>query len=169
MKGKTGEVRGVGCLITKGLITPAEEPGLPPRVAFDRRVTWSGFHFKEIPLAVVQRTGYRHNGRKKFGWERRKIMKEREDNEPSCCYSCCLLFRPAPTAYGSSWTRGWIRAAAEACTTATATGDPSRIWNLQWSLQQCWILNPLSKVTDDTMQVLNLLRRHRNSLSWVLN
>lgn len=39
MKGKTGEVRGVGCLITKGLITPAEEPGLPPRVAFDRRVT----------------------------------------------------------------------------------------------------------------------------------
>jgi len=33
----------------------------------------------------------------------------------------------APAAYGSSWVRGRIKAAAEAYTTAIATLDPSHI------------------------------------------
>ena len=37
-----------------------------------------------------------------------------------------------------------------AYTTATATLDPSRTCDLRYSLQQCWILNPLSKVKDRT-------------------
>ena len=37
-----------------------------------------------------------------------------------------------------------------ACTTATATRDPSCICNLHHSSQQCWILNPLSKARDQT-------------------
>ena len=35
-----------------------------------------------------------------------------------------------------------------AYTTATATQDPSCIWDLHWSSWQCWILNPLSKARD---------------------
>ena len=35
-----------------------------------------------------------------------------------------------------------------AYTTATATPDPSRICDLHHSLQQCWILNPLSGARD---------------------
>ena len=35
-----------------------------------------------------------------------------------------------------------------AYTTVTATQDPSRICDLHHSLQQPWILNPLSKATD---------------------
>ena len=34
--------------------------------------------------------------------------------------------------------------------TATATQDPSRIWDLHCSLQQCQILNPLSEAGDQT-------------------
>ena len=37
------------------------------------------------------------------------------------------------------------------CTTATATGDPSLICNLCHGLQQCQILNPLSKARDQTL------------------
>ena len=54
-------------------------------------------------------------------------------------------------------------------TTATATPDPSCICNLHHSLQQHWILNPLSKARDgthilmDTSQVLNLLSHNGNS------
>ena len=33
----------------------------------------------------------------------------------------------------------------QACETATATPDPSRICDLHYGLQQRWILNPLSK------------------------
>ena len=34
--------------------------------------------------------------------------------------------------------------------TATATPDPRRICSLHRSLQQCWILNPMSKARDQT-------------------
>ena len=34
--------------------------------------------------------------------------------------------------------------------TATATPDPSRIWDLHHSSGHCWILNPLSEASDQT-------------------
>ena len=37
-----------------------------------------------------------------------------------------------------------------AYTTATAMWDPSHIWDLHHSSQQCQILNPLSKTRDRT-------------------
>ena len=51
----------------------------------------------------------------------------------------------------------------------TATPDLSHVYNLQCSLRQCWIYNPLSKSRDqthilmDTSLVLNLLNHNRNS------
>ena len=57
-----------------------------------------------------------------------------------------------------------------ACATAIAMPDLSRIYNLQYSLWQHWILNPLSKARDqthilmDTSHVLNPLSQSRNSL-----
>ena len=50
---------------------------------------------------------------------------------------------------------------ATATATSTAIGDPSHIYNLLYSLWQCWILNPLSEVRDRA----HLLR----DTSWVLN
>ena len=80
---------------------------------------------------------------------------------------------PLPTAthaaYGSSWVRGQIRAAAEDYATATAILDPSHICSLNHSFWQCQILNPLSEARDqthilmDTSQVLNLLSHSGNS------
>ena len=58
----------------------------------------------------------------------------------------------------------------QAYTPATATLDPSRIYNLHCSSWQCPILNPLSKARDrtfvliDTSRVLNLLS-HNGSTS----
>ena len=52
--------------------------------------------------------------------------------------------------YGSSQTRGWIGAAAEAYATATATWDLSLIYNLHCSLWQYGIPNPLSEARDGT-------------------
>ena len=69
----------------------------------------------------------------------------------------------APVAYGSSWARDQIGAAAGANTTAKAMPDPSCICNLHYSLWQRQILNPLSHARDwtyvlvHTSQVLNLL------------
>ena len=53
--------------------------------------------------------------------------------------------------------------------TATAMLDPSCICDLRCSLQQCWILSPLSKAMDQThvlmeiSQILNLLSHKGNS------
>ena len=64
---------------------------------------------------------------------------------------------------------GQIGAAAEACTMATATPDPSRIFYLFCNLQQCQILNPLSggQGSNPHLQghcwVLNLLSHNGNS------
>ena len=67
--------------------------------------------------------------------------------------------------------RGRIRAAAAVYTTAMATPDPSRICQLSYSLQQHWILNPLSQgsgikpTSSWTLhQVLNLLSYNGNSV-----
>ena len=48
-------------------------------------------------------------------------------------------------AYGSSQARGQIGAAAVVYTTATATPDPRRVFNLHHSLRQRRILNPLAR------------------------
>ena len=47
-----------------------------------------------------------------------------------------------------------------AYTTATAMPNPSRICNLHLSLQQHWILNPLSKARDQTLNLVVLSRIH---------
>ena len=41
-----------------------------------------------------------------------------------------------------------------AYTTATATPDPSRIFDLHHSSQQCWILNPVSKASNRTHNLM---------------
>ena len=40
-----------------------------------------------------------------------------------------FLFKATPVAYGSSWAKGQIRAAAGATATDTATPDLSLIWD----------------------------------------
>ena len=57
---------------------------------------------------------------------------------------------PTPMAYGNSCARGHIRAAAETFATATATLDQSCIYDLNCSLQQHLIFNPLSEGKEDT-------------------
>ena len=71
--------------------------------------------------------------------------------------------------YGSSQARGRIGAAAVAYTTATTMPDLSHILDLGHTLQQCQILNSLSKARGqphifmDTSQVHNPLSHNRNS------
>ena len=43
----------------------------------------------------------------------------------------------------------------QACTTATATPDPSHIWDLHHTSQQCQILNPLIKARDRTCVLMD--------------
>ena len=59
-----------------------------------------------------------------------------------------FLFRATPTAYGSSWTSGQIRAATGAYATTMMTPDLICTHNLCYSLQQCPILNLLSEARD---------------------
>ena len=58
------------------------------------------------------------------------------------------LFMAAPAAYRRSLARGWIGAALQAYTTATATQHPRHGCNLHHSSWQCWILNPRSEARD---------------------
>ena len=65
------------------------------------------------------------------------------------CIVSVFLFVAAPTAYGSSQARGHMGAAAAGrCLTPQQHGDPSSICDLHCSLQQHWILNPLSEARD---------------------
>ena len=62
-----------------------------------------------------------------------------------------LFFRATLMAYGSSQARGvQLELQLPAYTTATATLGPRGICNLHCSLQQCWLLNPLSEAGDGT-------------------
>ena len=76
-----------------------------------------------------------------------------------------------PVAYGSSQARDWIGAAAEPY--AIATLDLSCIYKLHHKLWQHQILNPLSKVRDWTLIlmdincILNPLNPNGNSLEFV--
>ena len=63
-------------------------------------------------------------------------------------------FRATPMAYGGSQARGPIGVAATGLTTATATPDPSRIFDLQHSSWQRQILNPLSEARDQTHNLM---------------
>ena len=72
-----------------------------------------------------------------------------------------FFFRATPMAYGSFQARDWIRAAAA-----------SLCHSHSHSLWQCWILNPMSEVMDQThkpSQVLNPLRHNGNSDSGNFN
>ena len=53
-----------------------------------------------------------------------------------------------PVSYGSSQARVQIGAEAVGLPTATATWDPNYHCELCHSLQQCWILNPVSEDRD---------------------
>ena len=83
-----------------------------------------------------------------------------------------FLFRATPATYRSSWPRGQIGATAEAYGTATATLDPSPIYDLCFRLQQCQILNPLSETRNQicnfmyTSQILNPLSHNGNSWTY---
>ena len=45
-----------------------------------------------------------------------------------------------------------------ACVTATATQDPSCVYNLHHSSQQCRTLNPLNRVRDQTRVLMDIVR-----------
>ena len=65
----------------------------------------------------------------------------------------CVFFRAAPTAYGDSQARGWIRA-VDAGVRHSHSNMESKpcLWpsDLHHSSQQCRILNPLSRARDWT-------------------
>ena len=65
-----------------------------------------------------------------------------------------LLFRAAPTVYGDSQARGQIGATAASLPTATATQDPSHIYDLHHNSWQCQVLNPLSEARDRTHNLM---------------
>ena len=65
-------------------------------------------------------------------------------------------------AYGSSWARGQIRAAAQVYATTMAMPDLSHICNLHHSLWPCQILNPLREARGQTHILMK-------TTHWVLN
>ena len=67
-------------------------------------------------------------------------------------FPCIIFFsfRVAPMACGSVWLGVESELQLLACATARATQDPSFICTLHRSMQQCWILDPLSKARDRT-------------------
>ena len=72
-----------------------------------------------------------------------------------CLFAISLA---APVAYGDSQARG--RIGAVAYSRATATRDPSRVFNLHHSSRPRQIVNPLSKVRDRTHNLMVLSRIH---------
>ena len=103
-------------------------------------------------------------------WQPRSLNLMHLKRAPLSRFLVFFFLTAAPAAHGSSQARGWIRAAAEAYTTATTTQNPSLICDLRRSLHQHWILNSLSEARDqtciltETMQVFNPLSRNENSL-----
>ena len=78
------------------------------------------------------------------------------------CVCVCIfcIFRAAPMTYESSQARHQIGAEAEAYATARAMQDASLVCDLHHSSQQRWILNPLSKVRDQTHNLMDISRTH---------
>ena len=63
---------------------------------------------------------------------------------------CFLFFTATPAVYGSSWARGQIEAAADGLHHRQPIPNLSCFCDLCCSLQQCWMLNPLSEARDRT-------------------
>ena len=67
-----------------------------------------------------------------------------------------LFFTAIPTVYGNSQARGRIGAATACLLHSYSILQYLRyIYELWCSLQQCWILNPLSKVRDPTCKLID--------------
>ena len=62
------------------------------------------------------------------------------------------------TAYGSSWARGKIWASVPAY--ARAISDLSHVCDLGHSLQQHWVINPLSGARDQTQILMDTSQVH---------
>ena len=76
-------------------------------------------------------------------------------------YLFIFIFRATPMAYGSSWTRGHIRAAAIGLHQSHSNNrSEPHLWPPP-QLQQCWILNPLNEARHHTYILMDT--------SWVLN
>ena len=77
-------------------------------------------------------------------------MEENEDFRPRMCqfFVFVLLFRAEPAVYGSSQTRGQIRAAAASPYYSHSNVAPELHLGLIPSSLQCQILNPLSEARD---------------------
>ena len=70
-----------------------------------------------------------------------------------------LLFRAAPKKHVEVPRIGVkLELQLPACTTATATQDPSCICDLHQSSRQCWILNPVSETRDQTRILVNTIQ-----------
>ena len=65
-----------------------------------------------------------------------------------------LLFRAAPTAYGSSQARGQIAATAAGLCQSHGNAVLSHVFNLHRSSREVWILNPLSKARNWTHNIM---------------
>ena len=68
-----------------------------------------------------------------------------------------FLFMVTPAAYGSSQAKVELELKLPAYTTATATLDPSHIFELYHSFRQRWILNPLSEARDRTLIITDTM------------
>ena len=71
-----------------------------------------------------------------------------------------LLFRAVPVAYGSFQAGVKSELQLLAYATATATPDPSRVWDLHHSSRQCRISDPLSEARDRTCILMDTSRFH---------
>ena len=82
------------------------------------------------------------------------VLQIREKNEG--LFWLVFFFRAAPVAFGSSQARGGkLELQLQAFATATATRDPSKVFELHHGSQQCQTLNPLSKARDRTLILMD--------------
>ena len=83
---------------------------------------------------------------------------------------CFFFFRAAPAAYGDSQARSNWRYSCWP-TPQPQHHQISRVCDLHYSSQQCWILNPLNKARDRTQNFSGLISLHQdgNSPASILN
>ena len=112
--------------------------------------------------AVALRVGWRDGQPAELsGWRKwEERSKPFLKNHSSSTLPPAPFFRAAPEAYGSSQARGQIGVQLPAYATATATPDLTCSCNLHHSSQQCWNLNPLSKVWDQSRILMDTSQVH---------
>ena len=93
-------------------------------------LTWSSFRSHEVVTFIA------------FYWHEWLTEAIPHPREGISCHLFFFLFIATLAAYGSSWARGWIRASAA---------------GLCCSLQQCWILNPLSEARGQTCILIDTM------------